>query len=370
MKSIAELWQVWGVVGASVLVVDDEPDYATLTGEFLRRVGAGTVLQASSPSDAVAVFEAERPELALIDYHLGAATGIDVVAALRIAQRHHDELAIVMQTGSRSAEIRKEALTHLVTDFVLKDHDPTEMLLRVGKALRARRLALHVHTENERLEAAVQERTGQLERANRETFVRLARAAALRDEDTAEHTGRVGALTEAIAGAVGMGPKEAATLGRAAELHDIGKIGVPDAILRKPGPLTSEERTIMETHAALGEALLEGGEDLVLRLATIVAASHHERWDGNGYPYRLAGDAVPLEGRIVAVADAYDAMTKDRPYRKAMTAEAACGILRIGSGSQWDPKVVAAFLRIVSTLSEGQPGSVGLMSSPELPGRA
>lgn len=185
----------------------------------------------------------------------------------------------------------------------------------------------------------------QLRRASRETFDRLARAAALRDDDTAEHTSRVGRLAFETALALGMGRQEAGELGWATELHDLGKIGVPDALLRKAGPLTPEERATMETHVGLGVALLEGCESPLLRLATLVAASHHERWDGGGYPKGLRGPDIPLAGRIVAVADAYDAMTQDRPYRRAMAPEKAREILREGSGAQWDPAVVEAFLR-------------------------
>jgi len=346
MKSARDLWIEWEVDGASILVVDDEREYAELTALFLQRAGASEVMIANSSESARRLFEEFRPELALVDYHIPPETGIDVVAALREAQAFPEELSIVMQTGSRATSTRDEALAHLVTDFVIKESEPTEMLLRVGKALRMHRLVLRSLNENGRLEAAVAQRTRQLDRANRETFDCLARAAALRDEDTAEHTGRVGCLAQTIACRLGFDEASAQALGRAARLHDVGKIGIPDAILRKPGPLTPEERSLMETHTTLGAKLLEGGEDADFRLATKIALSHHEHWDGKGYPGGLAKEDIPLEGRIVAVADAFDAMTKDRPYRSAMTAERAYMILREGSGSQWDPAAVAALLAV------------------------
>lgn len=348
MEPIAELWRKWDVVGASILVVDDDPDYAFLLREYLIRTGASRVSVANTLEEATSRYEAERPEIAIVDYHLEGHTGIEVIRALRAGQQFYDELPIVMQTGSRSADIRREAMSHFVTDFVLKDTDPTEMLLRVGKALRTHRLARQVRSENQRLEQAVAERTAQLARASEEIFERLVRAAALRDEDTADHTGRVGRTTCSIALALGIDPGNAEVLGRAAELHDIGKIGIPDAILLKPGPLTPDERKTMESHAALGAALLEGGADPILRIATTIAMSHHERWDGNGYPCRLSGMAIPIGGRIVAVADAYDAMTQDRPYRRAMPRETARQILREGAGSQWDSTVVDAFFRVLA----------------------
>ncbi len=343
MESIHSLWKEWEVEGASILVVDDEEDYALLTAGSLRRAGAGRVWTATTVEEAERLYVVERPELAVIDYHMPPRTGMDVIAALRAVQRFPEELAIVMQTGSRSSAIRHKALAHMVTDFVLKEYDPTELLLRVGKALRLHRLELHRLSENARLEAVVEERTEQLQRANREIFDRLAKAAAMRDEDTAEHTSRVGRIAHEIARALGLDAEVAEQIGRAAELHDLGKIGIPDEILRKPGRLTPEERATMETHAALGAALLEGCESAALRCAKTIARSHHEHWDGRGYPDGLTGERIPLEGRIVAVADAYDAMTKDRPYRKAMPLERARAILDEGSGTQWDPRVVDAF---------------------------
>lgn len=343
MKAIQSLWQEWEILGASILVVDDDEDYASLTADYLRKAGAGRVWTATTLETSERVYVVERPELAVVDYHLPPRTGIDVIAALRAVQRFPEELSIVMQTGSHSSVVRHEALAHFVTDFVLKASDPTELQLRVGKALRLHRLELRLLSENARLEAAVDERTEQLRIANRETFDRLARAAAMRDEDTAEHTGRVGRLAHEIAEALGMDAETAERIGRAARLHDLGKIGIPDEILRKPGRLTPEERATMETHAALGAALLEGCESAALRCARTIARSHHEHWDGRGYPDGLVGEAIPLEGRIVAVADAYDAMTKDRPYRKAMSLKTARTILDEGSGTQWDPRVVAAF---------------------------
>lgn len=353
MKSVSDLWNEWGVDGASILIVDDEPEYAELTHDFLRRCGAGAISIASTVEEAVERFREGRPELALVDYHMGPHTGLDVIAALREEQRFPEELSIVMQTGSRSAATRQQALSLLVTEFVQKEADPSEMLLRVGRALHLHRLVLRSLSENARLEQAVQQRTHQLDRAHRETFDRLARAAAMRDEDTAEHTGRVGLLARAIADQLGFPAVEAETLGHAAMLHDVGKIGIPDAILRKPGPLTTEERLVMETHTTLGVELLEGCEDVDLRTAMTIALTHHERWDGGGYPQRLQGAEIPIEGRIVAVADAYDAMTQNRPYRRAMPCEKAREILREGSGSQWDPQVVSALLAVLTAADAG-----------------
>jgi putative two-component system response regulator len=187
-------------------------------------------------------------------------------------------------------------------------------------------------------------RTLELEQAHAETLQRLALAAEYRDDDTYQHTERVGAVAEEIGRALGLGPKESRLLGEAATLHDVGKLATPDAILLKTGPLTDQEREIMNAHAASGAHLLSGSGSPVLQMATVIAASHHERWDGSGYPLGLAGEAIPLVGRVTAVADVFDALTHDRPYKSGWTLELAITEIRRVAGTQFDPRVVTAFL--------------------------
>jgi putative two-component system response regulator len=200
-------------------------------------------------------------------------------------------------------------------------------------------------------ELAVAERTVELELAHAETLQRLALAAEYRDDDTYQHTERVGIVAEQIGKALGLGAEETRLLGEAAPLHDVGKLATPDAILLKAGALTAQEREIMKSHAASGAHLLSGSGSSVLQMATVIAASHHERWDGTGYPLGLAGDAIPLVGRVTAVADVFDALTHDRPYKSAWTPEQAIAEIRRSSGTQFDPRVVTAFL------STPEPGS-------------
>jgi putative two-component system response regulator len=180
--------------------------------------------------------------------------------------------------------------------------------------------------------------------ARAETLQRLALAAEYRDDATYHHTERVGIAAEEIASALGLTPQEARLLGEAAPLHDIGKLAISDAILLKPGPLSGQEFEVMKTHAALGASLLSGSSAPVLQVATVIAASHHERWDGTGYPAGLVGQAIPLVGRVTAVADVFDALTHERPYKSAWTPEQAILEIHRAAGSQFDPRVVAAFL--------------------------
>jgi PAS domain S-box-containing protein/putative nucleotidyltransferase with HDIG domain len=194
------------------------------------------------------------------------------------------------------------------------------------------------------LEEMVAARTAELEEARAETMLRLARAGEYRDDETFHHTERVGATSAAIAKQLGLDPEQVKLIREAAPLHDIGKIAISDRILLKPGALTPEERTEMERHAEAGAQLLSGSRSPVLHMAAVIAASHHERWDGTGYPRGLVRERIPFAGRIVAVADVFDALTHDRPYKKAWPVEAAIAEIRRASGSQFDPRVVAAFM--------------------------
>jgi PAS domain S-box-containing protein len=204
------------------------------------------------------------------------------------------------------------------------------------------KLAEYAHT----LESDVAERTRELDRARAETLQLLALAAEYRDDDTAEHTERVGAIVAEIAAELGLGHEQVALLREASPLHDVGKLAISDTILLKPGKLTELEYEVMKTHAARGACLLATADAPVLQLAADIAASHHERWDGGGYPSGLAGEEIPLAGRIVAVADVFDALTHDRPYKDAWPLERALEEIRRGAGSQFDPAVVDAFLAV------------------------
>jgi putative two-component system response regulator len=194
------------------------------------------------------------------------------------------------------------------------------------------------------LETKVAERTRELDEARAETLQRLARAGEYRDDETFQHTERVGATAAEIAAQLGLDSEQVELIREAAPLHDIGKLAVPDGILLKPGPLADYEREVMQGHAEAGRRVLSGSGSPVLKMASVIAASHHERWDGTGYPAGLSGEAIPLVGRVVAVADVYDALTHDRPYKSAWPAERAIAEIKRAAGSHFDPRVVAAFL--------------------------
>jgi response regulator RpfG family c-di-GMP phosphodiesterase len=218
--------------------------------------------------------------------------------------------------------------------------------------LTERRERHRVARHNAALERAVRERTTELEETQLEVVRRLARAAEWRDEDTGEHVERIGVLCERLALAAGFTPREAETLRHASVLHDVGKIGIPDRVLLKPGRLDPEEWAIMQTHAAIGASMLSGSGSPLVGLGEEIARTHHERWDGTGYPHGLAGEEIPLEGRICAICDVYDALGSSRPYKDAWATERVLSEIAIGSGSHFDPALVRAFLEIAPQLHQ------------------
>jgi PAS domain S-box-containing protein len=215
------------------------------------------------------------------------------------------------------------------------------------------------------LEVKVARRTQELEAARAETLQRLALAAEYHDDDTSRHTERVGVTAAGIAAKLGLDAEQVRLVREAAPLHDVGKLAIPDTILLKPGKLTDEEYEVMKTHAELGARLLSGSSSRELRMAAIIAETHHERWDGTGYPAALAREAIPLVGRIVAVADVFDALTHNRPYKRAWPVEKALAEMRRAGGSQFDPRVVAAFLAL--QVDSGVPAITGPQQRPSAP---
>jgi len=246
---------------------------------------------------------------------------------------------ILMLTGDASPQACQRALAMGASDFVAKPFDMHEVILRIRNLLETRSLHRQVAAHNEELERKVSERTAELDTAQLDTIVRLALAAEFRDDETGRHTQRVGALSELLARAMGWSDSEAALLGLAAPLHDVGKIGIPDAILCKAAMLTVRERKVMEGHTTIGAQILSGGRSSVIQLAEKVALSHHERWDGQGYPDRRLGLAIPSAARIVAVADFFDATVHDRVYRKAWPMDQVLAAIAAMSGRAFDPAV-------------------------------
>jgi putative two-component system response regulator len=326
-----------------ILVVDDSIPNVRLLTTVLNRAGYDDVLATTHGKDVLRVYETERPDIILLDLHMPDANGWVLTQQLR---ELCDEpfLPIIVVTGDDSAEARRHCLRAGASDFVTKPFDPSEITLRVRNLLEIRRLHLALARENRTLEERVRERTEELTASRIEVLDRLAAATEIRDDVTGHHTRRVGALAGDLALHLGTSDAVAELIRRAAPLHDIGKIAIPDQILRKPGPLTPEEYDVIKTHTTIGASILAGGDNALIVTAERIAMTHHERWDGSGYPRGLVGDAIPLDGRIVAVADFYDALVHDRPYRAALDSEVVLNMIRQRAGTQFESQVAEAIL--------------------------
>jgi len=327
-----------------ILIVDDEPANTQLLERVLAEVGFQHYRSTNDSRRAAAIFEEFGPDLVLLDLSMPYLDGYAVMKQFVDQLAPDMYLPILVLTADISPEAKQRALSLGALDFLTKPFDITEVVLRIRNLLETRNLHKQLHDQNHRLEERVRQRTNDLEEAQAEILERLALASEYRDDDTGAHTRRVGSLSERVALALGLPAEEARVIGLAARFHDIGKIGIPDSILHKPGPLTAGERSLMRTHTTLGANILAGSRFLILRVAETIALTHHHRFDGHGPAPSLAGEDIPIEGRIVAVADAFDAMVHDRPYRKALSLTEAMEELRREAGKQFDPRVVEAFL--------------------------
>ncbi|HEX6940827.1 MAG TPA: HD domain-containing phosphohydrolase [Longimicrobiales bacterium] len=337
---------------ARILVVDDEPANIRLLERILDRAGYRFVEATTDPREAAELFDDFRPDLVLLDLNMDPLDGFAVMDQLRSRLADEVYLPILVLTADVTPEARQRALSGGAKDFLTKPFDASEAVLRIRNLLETRQLHRRLRAQNAMLEEGVRERTRELEEARIEILECLGRAAEYRDDATGEHTRRVGELSGQIALQLELGPQEAELIRRAATLHDIGKIGIPDHILLKPGKLTPDEFEIMKTHTTIGARILSGSRSPMLQIAREIALTHHERWDGRGYA-GLVGAAIPLSGRIVAVADTFDALTHKRPYKAAWPRERAIAVIDRERGRQFDAEVVDAFLRVMRRRDPG-----------------
>jgi putative two-component system response regulator len=329
-----------------ILVVDDEEDNIRVLAQMLRWAGYSRVQLTSDPIEGLRLFDEHKPDLVLLDLRMPGLDGFAVMERLRVASG--DWVPILILTGDMDPDVRERALSAGARDFVTKPFDVGEVLQRLKNLLETRHLHLRLRRHADELEEKVRERTAQLAETQVEILRRLAVAAEFRDDATGEHAERVGALSALIAEEMGLSAELVELIRRAAPLHDVGKIGVPDAILMKPGPLTPPEFEVMKSHIEIGQRILGQGSFPLLAVARDIVSSHHERWDGRGYAGKR-GEDIPLAGRIVAVADSFDAVTHRRPYKEGASMEEGVGRIREDAGHHFDPQVVDAFLRVVES---------------------
>lgn len=329
--------------GARILVVDDQPANVRLLEKLLARWGYANVVSTTDSSRVVELVDRERPDLLLLDLAMPHPDGFEVMKLVSAVDAGRVPTPILVLTADISAAVKERALSGGASDFLTKPFEESEVRLRVQNLLTTRMLQV-------RLEQRVEERTHELEQARRETLERLALAGEFRDDETHEHAQRVGRTAALLAAQLGLAEQDVELIGRSAPLHDIGKLGVPDAILLKPGRLTAEEFAVMQGHTLIGAQILAGSVSAVLRSGEIIARSHHERWDGGGYPDGLSGRQIPVAGRLVALADVFDALTHERPYKAAWPPGQAADEIRRVAGQQFDPDVVSAFDELDRTL--------------------
>lgn len=321
---------------ARILVIDDAEMNLRLMRRILASAGYLNVMTLDNPARATDVVSSFDPDLILLDLHMPGKDGFEVLRDLEPAMRA-GYLPVLMLTGDLSPDSKRLALSLGAKDFLWKPFDTTEVVLRIQNLLETRILYLS-------MEGRVASRTLELERSQIEIIERLARAAELRDDDTGQHTQRVGRLSARIAEAMGMPAEKVEVIRKAAPLHDVGKIGIPDEILRKPGELTHGEMEIMRSHTVIGAQILSGGQSALMMTAEIIALSHHEWWNGGGYPDRLARDEISIEARIVGLADFVDAVSHRRPYRDSWPMQQVLEEVQRRSGTHFDPDLVTTLI--------------------------
>lgn len=336
---------------SKILVVDDEEPNRRLMEAMLVPLGYDIVL-AQDGLDALNKVREIPPDVILLDVMMPKMDGFEVARRLK-ADAVTRIIPIVMVTSLNAVEDRVMALEAGADDFLTKPVDKTELRARVHSLLKVKAYNDHMLNHQRELEAEVAKRTEQLRMAfdkikvaSLDTIYRLSRAAEHRDEGTGLHIQRVSRYAAAIARKLGLDEEATEAILYAAPMHDVGKIGIPDQILLKPGRLNPGEREVMQQHCIFGAQVLEGSDAELIKLAETISITHHEKWDGSGYPKGLEASEIPLAGRITAVADVFDALTSKRPYRDALPLEEAFTIIKEGRGIHFDPQIVDAFFAV------------------------
>jgi putative two-component system response regulator len=351
---------------SKILIVDDEPINIKVVKKHLQGYGYTNFHTTTEPKRVIDLARAERPDIVLLDIMMPEVSGIEILDQLR-KDNELQRVPVVILTAVGDARIKKKALELGATDFLTKPVDPSELVLRVGNALVVKSHYDHLSDYSNQLEQQVRARTAELMASRRGLVQTLARAAEYRDNETAHHIIRVGRYVGIIARELDLPHQIADLLEEASLLHDVGKLGIPDAILRKPGKLTDDEYETMKQHCTFGRRIVQSSPECawerygtqsqlgriepgnanawLIPVAATIAQSHHEHWDGGGYPLGLKGEDIPLEGRITAVADVFDALSTHRPYKEAYPYEKCIAIMQRGRATHFDPNVLDAFLR-------------------------
>ncbi len=325
-----------------LLIVDDSRSSLALIGSIVQEAVDAEIELCLNPVEALERCAETQFDLVIVDHIMPEMDGVVFTAALR-ASPDYRLVPIVMVTSDMDKLVRIEAIKAGATDFLHKPFDATELQARVVNLLALRQAQVELVDRAQWLAREVERATAHLVAREEEVIWRLARAIEYRDGDTGEHVSRVALISQIIAEGIGLSPEKCRIVYLAAPLHDIGKIAIADAILSKPGKLTPEEMARMREHVTIGASILGRGDSELIRTAELIAQSHHERWDGAGYPDKLSGNDIPIEARVVALADVFDALCSERPYKPAWPLEKAYAEIVSLSGTHFDPACVEAF---------------------------
>jgi putative two-component system response regulator len=350
---------------AKVMIIDDEAYNVLVVRKFLQHSGYQNFVTTTDATQVLGLLKQELPDIVLLDVMMPEVSGLEILRLMKM-DAVLSTIPVIILTAAPEASVKTQALEGGATDFLSKPVEPTELVLRVRNVLAAKSHFDNLANYSIKLEREVHERTEELVQSRRQVIFSLARAAEFRDNETGHHVIRVGKYAALIALELGFSSNQADAIELAAQLHDVGKIGIPDRILHKPGKLDHDEFDFMKKHCGfgrqiidcmpepewnalkrhteLGSVMLDVRSSPIMRLASRIALTHHERWDGAGYPLGLAGEDIPIEGRITSVADVFDALSSKRSYKDPFPREKSYAILEEGRGVRFDPAVLDAFL--------------------------
>jgi putative two-component system response regulator len=336
-----------------ILIVDDAESHILLLRKILKGAGYTSVAATTNPTEAADLYREFRPDLVVLDLHMRPLDGFQVIEQLKPLEPD-TYVPVLMMTALNDPDVLLRALEAGARDFLHKPFDRVEALTRIRNMLEVRLLHNQARDQNRVLEEAVRARTKEIRETRLEVIRRLGRAAEYRDNETGMHIIRMSLASALLGRAAGLSAAECELILNASPMHDIGKIGIPDRVLLKPGPLEESEWKIMKRHPTIGAELLAGGSSELMQMAETIALCHHEKWDGTGYPRGLVGTAIPLAARIVAVCDVFDALLSRRPYKEPWTVDRALGELERCAGSHLDPALVAKFRGILEEVLDIQ----------------
>ncbi len=331
---------------AQILIVDNDLSVVRLLTQALESAGYKELRGFTDPLKFCSAFDSVDPDLIVLDIGMPGPDGHNLLDTL-CSKRSPDTFLPVLAIGAPDdLEVRRRTIEAGAKDFLAKPIQIPDFILRVYSLLDTRFLERRLRENYRVLMAQMERRTREVGQAHVETLERLAQVAELRDDNTGRHAHRVARLSALLAQELSLPPEEVELIMQSAPLHDIGKVGIGDHVLLKNGGLSAEDREVMENHTLLGAELLKGGRSDLMKMARQIALSHHERWDGRGYPQGLQAEQIPLPARIVAVADAFDALTHERPYKEAWSIPDALAEIEQERGWQFDPRVVDALMHI------------------------